>query len=41
MREVLEKQVQERIQHVEADDEGKQCPKCKKKRLPTPDPVKR
>jgi hypothetical protein len=31
MREVLEKQVQERIQQVEATDEGKQCPKCKKK----------
>jgi ribosomal protein L37AE/L43A len=41
MREVLEKQVQERIQQVEVTDEGKQCPQCKKKRLPTPDPVDR
>jgi len=41
MREVLEKQVQERIQHVEATDEGKHCPQCKKKRLPTPGPKKR
>ena len=40
MREVLEKQVQERIQQVEATDEGKQCPTCKKKRLPTPAPAK-
>jgi hypothetical protein len=31
MREVLEKQVQAHIDHVETTDEGKQCPKCKKK----------
>jgi hypothetical protein len=31
MREVLEQQVQDRIQQVESTDEGKQCPKCKKK----------
>lgn len=36
MREVLEKQVQERIQHVEATDEGKQCPQCKKNACPHP-----
>ena len=40
MRDVLEKKVQERIQQVEATDEGKQCPACKKKRSTTPDPVK-
>ena len=37
---VLEQKVQERVQQVEATDEGKQCPTCKKKRLPIPDPAK-
>jgi len=41
MKEVLEKKVQERVQQVEATNEGKQCPTCKKKRSTTPDPVKR
>lgn len=40
MREVLEQQVQERIQQTEVTEEGKQCPQCKKKTLAHTQPHK-
>jgi hypothetical protein len=39
--EVMQQKLQERIEQVEATTEGKQCPKCKKKRTSTIKPRKR